>query len=168
MSSTNNHEDGTPFASAPNAGASLTYPLQMSALRKGGYVLIKSHPCKISYQSTSKPGKHGHAKVNIEAYDIFTHQKLVDSGPAYHNVGVPVVVKKEYLLLHIANDGFLSLFAVESGEMREDVRMPDAAEVKEKIEKLWKGGRSSVSVVVLAAMGMDMVVEAKEIAKNEG
>lgn len=138
----------------------------MSALRKGGHVLIKTHPCKISDMSTSKPGKHGHAKVNLEAYDVFTHQKLVDSGPASHNVDVPVIVKKQYLLLHIVRDGFLSLFSADSGETRDDVRMPDANEIKERIEKLWKGGKGSVGIVVLAAMGLEMVIEAKDIAKD--
>lgn len=47
------------------AGASATFPMQCSALRKGGMVMIKGHPCKISDMSTSKTGKHGHAKVKL-------------------------------------------------------------------------------------------------------
>lgn len=46
------------------SGASATYPMQCSALRKNGYVVLKGHPCKIVEMSTSKTGKHGHAKVN--------------------------------------------------------------------------------------------------------
>ena len=41
----------------------ISYPQQCSALRKNGYVMLKSRPCKIMEMSTSKTGKHGHAKV---------------------------------------------------------------------------------------------------------
>ena len=33
--------------------------------------MIKGHACKIVDMSTSKTGKHGHAKVHMVALDIF-------------------------------------------------------------------------------------------------
>ena len=160
------HEESFFAILAADAGASLTYPLQVSALRKGGHVLLKSHPCKISTMTTAKPGKHGHAKVNIEGYDIFTHQKFADFGPAHQNVEVPVLRRREYQLLNVDNDDkFLSLFSYEDGETKDDLKLPEG-EVGEKVERLWKGGKRDLVVTVMAAMGNEMVVEVRDNARD--
>ena len=41
----------------------MTFNVKCSALRKNGHVMIRGSPCKIVDMSTSKTGKHGHAKV---------------------------------------------------------------------------------------------------------
>lgn len=147
-----------------DAGASLTYPTQCSALRKNGFVVIKGRPCKIVEMSTSKTGKHGHAKVHLVALDIFTGKKLEDLCPSTHNMDVPNVSRREYQLLDISDDGFLNLMD-DSGNPKDDVRMPDG-DVGDKINKLFKTEDKETNVVIQTAMGEEAAIDAKEAPKG--
>ena len=60
------------------------------------YVCIKGRPVKIVDYSTSKTGKHGHAKAHIIGIDIFTQKKLEELCPTTHNMDVPNVTRTEY------------------------------------------------------------------------
>lgn len=104
--------------------------MQCSALRKNGHVVIKNRPCKIVDMSTSKTGKHGHAKVHLVAIDIFTGKKLEDLSPSTHNMEVPNVRRQEFQLLDI-DDGFLSLMTAD-GDTKDDVKVPEG-ELGDKI-----------------------------------
>ena len=84
------------MAESNTSGASLSYPAQCSSIRKGGHVVIKDRPCKIVETSTSKTGKHGHAKVHMVAIDIFTSKKYEEICPSTHNMMVPNVSRTEY------------------------------------------------------------------------
>lgn len=59
-----------------NAGSSHTYTESAGSLKKGGYCMLKGHPCKITDVSTSKAGKHGHAKVfNLYIIGIYCRKR---------------------------------------------------------------------------------------------
>jgi translation initiation factor 5A len=154
------------FESA-DAGASTTFPLQCSALRKGGYVVIKGRPCKIVDMSTSKTGKHGHAKVHLVAIDIFTNKKLEELCPSTHNMDVPIVTTETYELLDI-DDGYLSLMGGNLTEPREDIKIPTgsdkANEIAAQIEKefaLKMEDDREIFVVVTKAMGEESPTQVK-------
>lgn len=117
------------------SGASDTYPLQCSALRKNGYVVIKNKPCKIVEMTTSKTGKHGHAKVHLIGLDIFTGKKLEDICPSTHNMNVPNVVRREYEVLDVEGDGFFSLMD-ENGETRDDLKITELCQCTDREEVL--------------------------------
>ncbi|ORE09217.1 eukaryotic translation initiation factor 5A [Rhizopus microsporus var. microsporus] len=154
------HDDHT-FESA-DAGASKTYPMQCSALRKNGHVVIKGRPCKIVDMSTSKTGKHGHAKVHLVGIDIFTGKKLEDISPSTHNMDVPNVVRNEYQLINI-DDGFLSLMT-QDGATKDDVKLPEG-ELGEQMERDFEEGKDLI-VTVVSSMGEEHALSVKEAPKG--
>ncbi|THG10010.1 hypothetical protein TEA_024126 [Camellia sinensis var. sinensis] len=111
------------FESKADAGASKTYPQQAGTIRKNGYIVIKNRPCKVVEVSTSKTGKHGHAKCHFVAIDIFNGKKLEDIVPSSHNCDVPHVNRTDYQLIDISEDGFVSLLT-ENGNTKDDLRLP--------------------------------------------
>ncbi|BFZ23116.1 hypothetical protein BsWGS_26155 [Bradybaena similaris] len=140
-----------------DAGASQTYPMQCSALRKNGYVVLKGRPCKIVEMSTSKTGKHGHAKVHLIGIDLFTGKKYEDICPSTHNMSVPVVTRHDYQLVSI-DDDFLVMMD-DSGDTREDLRLPDNDLGKEILDRFQKD--ESFCITVLKAMGEETPVGIK-------
>merc|ERR1711994_1044692 len=141
-----------------DAGASATFPMQCSALRKNGFVMIKGRPCKIVEMSTSKTGKHGHAKVHLVALDIFTNRKYEDICPSTHNMDVPNVSRKDYQLLDCSDDGYLSLMD-DSGDTREDLKIPEG-DIGEECKNATADGRD-IMCTVLSACGEEAVIATK-------
>jgi len=145
---------------AGDSGAADRYPQQASALRKNGHVIIKNRPCKIVEMSTSKTGKHGHAKVHFVGIDIFTGKKYEDICPSTHNMEAPNVKRTDYQLVDISDDNFLSLMD-DGGETRDDIKLPDNDLGKEIKQKYDTG--ETFNVTVLAAMGEEQAIATKVV-----
>jgi len=150
------HEEAETFEGA-SSGSSATYPQQCSALRKNGYVVIKGRPCKIVEMSTSKTGKHGHAKVHMVGIDLFNQKKYEDICPSTHNMNVPHVTRKDYQLMDIS-EGYLQLMN-DIGDIREDLKNPDndcGIEIQTRLD-----AGESLSVTVLKAMDDETAIAVK-------
>lgn len=158
---TANDDDIETFENAATSNASLSYPIQCSALRKNGHVLIKNRPCRIVDMSTSKTGKHGHAKVNLVGIDIFSGKKYEDMCPSTHNMEVPNIARHELQLIDI-DDGFMS-FMMPNGSTKDDVKVPEG-DLGEQIQALFADGKDLL-VTVIAAMGEEVAIAVKEMPK---
>jgi len=151
-------EIGEQFEST-SSGASQTFPMQCSALRKNGFVVLKGFPCKVVEMSTSKTGKHGHAKVHLVGIDIFNGKKYEDICPSTHNMDVPVVTRNEFPLMDISDDGFCTMLLPDGGT-KDDLKLPEG-ELGEKIKEEFNGGKELV-VTVLGALGQEAIVAIKD------
>lgn len=161
MADAEDHE----FESQSGSGASDTFPQQCSALRKNGFVVLKGKACKIVEMTTSKTGKHGHAKVHMVGIDIFSGKKYEDICPSTHNMYVPNVVRKEFEVVDITDDGYLSLMS-EDCDMRDDLKLTELCthttvdSVKDLISQA-SSTAERVIATVWKALGEEVVKELK-------
>merc|ERR1719329_1809875 len=109
--------------------------------------MIKGHPCKVAEITTSKTGKHGHAKAHIVALDIFTSKKYEDLCPTSHNSSVPFVKRTEYQCLTAdEGTGQVSLL-LENGETKDDLNLPDRVTIGEPTDEDKKVSKELCEVV---------------------
>uniref|UniRef100_A0A9I9D2S4 Eukaryotic translation initiation factor 5A n=1 Tax=Cucumis melo TaxID=3656 RepID=A0A9I9D2S4_CUCME len=130
------------FESKADAGASKTYPQQAGTIRKNGYIVIKGRPCKVVEVSTSKTGKHGHAKCHFVGIDIFTAKKLEDIVPSSHNCDISLLT--------------------DSGSTKDDLRLPTDDNLLSQIKDGFAEGKDLI-VTVMSSMGEEQICALKDI-----
>jgi len=124
--------------------------------------MIKGRPCKVINIAVSKTGKHGHAKCNFTATDIFTGKKLEDMVPSSHGTTVPIVSKSEWEIIDISEDNELTLMD-EGGNQKVDVNLPTVPDgFGDEIREAWNDGENTVMVTVQAAVGEEQVIAFKK------
>ena len=145
-------------------GAAGCVPKQAGEVKKGSYIMLKGHPCKVVDYSTSKTGKHGHAKAHIVGIDIFTGKKCEDLCPTSHNMSEPIVKKFEYTVMDVGEDGSLSLLTSE-GEPKDDLNLPSGTDDLDKIalqiKDMFAEGKG-VRITTMTAIGQEAVCAVTE------
>jgi translation initiation factor 5A len=76
----------------------------VGSLSKGSYVIVDGVACKVVSTATSRPGKHGHAKVNLMAVGLIDGKKRNLVLPGHDNVEVPIIEKKTAQVLSVTGD----------------------------------------------------------------
>ena len=109
----------------------------VGGLQKGNYVVIDGAACKVVDTQTSRPGKHGHAKVRLTAVGLVDDKKRVIVMPGHDNIEVPIVEKKTAQVLSI-QDKTANVMDAETYETF-DIDIPDElkAEVVEGCNVLY-------------------------------
>jgi len=162
--------DDEPTFESAESGASHTFPQQAGEIRKGSHLMIKGRPCKCIEVSTSKTGKHGHAKAHIVALDIFNGKKVEDLCPASHNLDVPFVTKTEFQFLMADEDTGVVSLLLPDGTTKEDLNLPDRVTIgeptdadKETTKQILDAmnGGNEINCIVQAACGMEKIIAIK-------
>ena len=73
----------------------------VGSLKKGDTIILDNAPCKITDTTVSKPGKHGHSKVNITAVGILDGKKRNVVMPGHDKVEAPIIEKKSAQVLSV-------------------------------------------------------------------
>lgn len=147
-----------------DSGSAGIEKIQAGCLKIGSLVMIKGHPCKVVSFSTAKTGKHGAAKAMVTGIDIFSSNKYECTFSTGENVDAPVVQRKEYTLNFIDDEGFMSLMN-ESGEMKEDLKLPEEEWLKDVVTKareILDDGKKECLVTVVSAMGQEKLISVRE------
>ncbi|MFH1173726.1 MAG: translation initiation factor IF-5A [archaeon] len=76
----------------------------VGSLQKGNYIVIDGVACSVSGTQVSRPGKHGHAKVRLDAVGLIDGKKKQIVMPGHDNVDVPIIEKKTAQVLSVHED----------------------------------------------------------------
>lgn len=110
-------------------------------LKVGKYVLVDDIPCRIVGIESSKPGKHGSAKMRITAIGIFDGQKKTMLTPGDADVEVPIIERKTAQVMSVSGNT-AQVMDSKSYEMY-DIEVPEDV----------TGIESGKEVEILEAMG---------------
>ena len=100
-----------------------TTTTEIKNAKPNSYIVIDGEPCKVNSMTKSKPGKHGAAKVRLEAVGLFDSKKRVLLKPATAAVEQPIIEKKKAQVISISGD-IVQLMDLESYETFETM-IPD-------------------------------------------
>jgi len=81
-----------------------TKPVDVGGLKKGNYVVLEGAACVVTDTQTSRPGKHGHAKVRLTGVGIVDGKKRVVVMPGHDKLEAPVIEKKTAQVLSVKED----------------------------------------------------------------
>ena len=127
-----------------------TQNIDIKKIKPGSFVLIDEIVCKVDKVSSSKPGKHGAAKVKVEGRGVFESAKKMLVKPSGSNAKTPIILKKTMQVVAIMGDN-AQIMDLETYETN-DLPVPDEL----------KGTIDSGDEVLVWVFGSQMMIVSKK------
>lgn len=125
--------------------------VSIGELKKGDTIIIDGNACKITDVSVSRPGKHGHAKVNMMAVGLLDGKKRNLVLPGHDRVEAPIIEKKNAQILSVLGPDKANVMDSETYETF-DMDIPE--ELKGQV-------KSGVEVLYWEIMGVKVMKQIK-------
>ncbi|MEM2963523.1 MAG: translation initiation factor IF-5A [Candidatus Anstonellales archaeon] len=119
-------------------------------LKEGKYVIIDGVPCRVVSIDSSKPGKHGAAKMRVVGIGIFDGQKKTLLTPSDADVEVPIIERRSAQIIAVSGN-IAQLMDIETFETYE---LPIPQELAGKVE----AGRECE---IMEALGKRAIIRVK-------
>lgn len=91
----------------------------INQLKEGGFVILDDVPCRVDRIQISTSGKHGHAKVRLDAIGLLDGVRKSIIKPSHDNVDVPIILKKRAQVLSVLPSGKAQLMDMETFDVME-------------------------------------------------
>ncbi len=119
-------------------------------LKKGDSCIIDNFACKVTDISVSRPGKHGHAKVNLTAVGLLDNKKRNIMMPGHDKIEAPVIEKRTAQVLSINGNSA----SIMDGESFETFDLDIPSELQGQVTE-------GVNVLYWALMGKKVMKQVK-------
>lgn len=115
----------------------------MGDLKKGKYVLIDDHPCRIVSVDKSKPGKHGAAKVSVVAVSLFDDSKHSLSKSSDADCEIPIIERKSGQIVNVSGNTatLMDTVSYETFDVQVSEEMMKEVEVGKEIQYMQTMGQ---------------------------
>jgi translation initiation factor 5A len=95
--------------------------------------------------------------------DIFTGRRYEDVRPTGHMIQVPMVRKKDYVIVDIDGDDYMTLLNEDTCKIRKDLKLKEDWDITRRLLDKFNEGNSQIKVTVLKALGEEQIMAFKMI-----
>ncbi len=95
--------------------------------------------------------------------DIFTGRRYEDIRPTGHMIQVPNVRKKDYIIVNIDDENYITLLDENTCNVRNDIKLKEDSDITRQLLDKFNEGNGQIKVTVLTALGEEQIMAFKVI-----